>query len=98
MNEIRIKQRRAVTYVQDEEVYTPETIRELWSEYTPESCLVLALLEKWETARAEMDKLRTVLNEALDAWQGWVETESQYVIEEDPGWIRIQELRSIGAK
>ncbi len=42
----------------------------------------------------ELCRVTGELNEALDAWQGWTETETQYpTFESDPGWRRIQELR-----
>jgi len=53
-----------------EVVYTPESIRELWSEDTPDKSLVLALLEKWEQEKARADEMKNALIEALQiAWR-----------------------------
>jgi hypothetical protein len=54
-NEIRIKEARAIEYDHVVETYTPASIRELWSEETAETSLVLALLEKWEQAESQRD-------------------------------------------
>jgi hypothetical protein len=57
--QIKIKEpirRRAVEYT--EEVYTPERIRELWGGDSEDTCLVLALLKKWEDAAAEVAHYR----------------------------------------
>lgn len=58
--EIRIKESVVKEREEIEEVYTPEKIRELWSDDTPASSLVLALLEKWEQAESRLVRMTAV--------------------------------------
>lgn len=51
---IRIRESVVVSREYFEETYTPERIRELWCDETPETCLVLALLERWQEAERRL--------------------------------------------
>lgn len=71
MSEIRIKERRAVAHEYSEEVYTPESIREIWSGSTPADCLVLALLEKWEVSESSLEAVTKERDSALRELERW---------------------------
>ncbi len=51
---VPIKEARVTTREYEVVEYTPDAIREIWSGDTAETSLVLALLERWEAAEAEL--------------------------------------------
>lgn len=69
---IPIKERRVTDTEYDVVDYSPDAIREIWSDDTAETSLVLALLERWEAAesnlarlKAESDRMRPVYEAAV---------------------------------